>query len=212
MSDTIAGIRIPDSGVARAATDLVLAEDTDLLYHHSRRVFLWGSLKADALGLNPDPELSYVAAMFHDLGLTERYRHTDQRFELDGADFAKSFLIDHGYSIDEAQTAWLAIALHTTPGIAVRLAPEVALVTLGVEGDVLGLDLNLITDTAKTEVTTAHPRHAFKQRIQKAFYDGIKNRPDTTFGTMNDDVLAKFDPHFRRQDFTAIIDASAWSE
>ncbi|WKG03923.1 HD domain-containing protein [Mycolicibacterium sp. HK-90] len=212
MSDTIAGIGIPDSPVARAASDLVRAVDTDLLYHHSRRVFLWGSLKANALGLTPDPELSYIAAMFHDLGLTERYRRTDQRFELDGADIAKAFLIDHGYSIDEAQTAWLAIALHTTPGIAVRLAPEVALVTLGVEGDVLGLDLDLITDNAKLEVTTAHPRPNFKRRIQKAFYDGMKDRPDTTFGTMNDDVLARFDPHFRREDFTAIIDASPWSE
>ena len=212
MSDTIAGIRVPDSAVARAATDLVREVDTDLLYHHSRRVFLWGSLKAEALGLKPDPELSYVAAMFHDLGLTERYRRTDQRFELDGADIAKRFLIEHGYSTDEAQKAWLAIALHTTPGIAVRLHPEVALVTLGVEGDVLGLDLDLITEPAKAEVTRAHPRPDFKKRIQQAFYDGMKDRPDTTFGTKNDDVLAKFDPHFRREDFTAIIDGSSWSE
>lgn len=212
MTDIIAGIAVPDSHVARAATDLVRAVDTDLLYHHSRRVFLWGSLKAKALGLAPDPEISYVAAMFHDLGLTERYRRTDQRFELDGADIAKNFLIEHGYSETEAQNAWLAIALHTTPGIAVRLAPEVALVTLGVEGDVLGLDLNLISDGDKAEVTAVHPRPNFKKRIQQAFYDGMKDRPSTTFGTMNDDVLARFDPHFQREDFTAIIDGSSWPE
>lgn len=150
--------------------------------------------------------------MFHDLGLTERYRRIDQRFELDGADIAKNFLVEHGYSAAEAQNAWLAIALHTTPGIAVRLAPEVALVTLGVESDVLGLDLDLITDSDKTEVTAVHPRPDFKKRIQRAFYDGMKDRPDTTFGTMNDDVLARFDPHFQREDFTAIIDGSSWPE
>jgi hypothetical protein len=212
MTETIAGVTIPDSVVVKAATELVLDADDDLLFHHSRRVYLWGMLKSRRRGRSPDPELAYVGAMFHDLGLTPKYRTQHQRFEVDGADIAERFLLDHRYSPAEARKVWLSIALHTTPGIPGHLEPEVHLVTLGVETDVLGQQLYEITAEQRAAVTTAHPRPDFKNRIQRAFYDGMKDRPDTTFGTMNDDVLAHFSPDFRRKDFVDIIRQSAWLE
>ncbi|HXL62483.1 MAG TPA: HD domain-containing protein [Mycobacterium sp.] len=212
MTETIAGVAIPDTVVVKAATDLVLDADTELLFHHSRRVYLWGMLKSRRRGLSPDPELTYVGAMFHDLGLTPKYRTRHQRFEVDGADMARQFLLDQGYSSAEARMVWLSIALHTTPGIPEHLEPEVHLVTLGVETDVLGQQLNEITEEQRAAVTAAHPRPDFKNRIQHAFYEGMKDRPETTFGTMNDDVLAHFDPHFNREDFVNIIAQSGWPE
>ena len=212
MTEVIAGVAIPDTVVVKAATELVLDADDDLLFHHSRRVYLWGMLKSRRRGYSPDPELSYVGAMFHDLGLTPKYRTQHQRFEVDGADMAEQFLLDQGYSPAEARKVWLSIALHTTPGIPEHLEPEVHLVTLGVETDVLGQSLCEITAEQRAAVTAAHPRPDFKNRIQRAFYDGMKDRPDTTFGTMNDDVLAHFDPDFRRADFVNIITQSAWLE
>lgn len=212
MSETIAGVVIPDTAVVRAATELVLDADDDLLYHHSRRVFLWGMLKSRSRGLSPDPELSYVGAMFHDLGLTTKYRTRHQRFEIDGADKARAFVLDQGYSPSEVRMVWLSIALHTTPGIPEHLGPEVHLVTLGVETDVLGQQLDEIAEGQRAAVTASHPRPDFKNRIQHAFYDGMKDRPETTFGTMNDDVLAHFDPNFSREDFVSIITQSAWPE
>jgi HD superfamily phosphodiesterase len=212
MTETIAGVAIPDTVVVKAATELVLDADADLLFHHSRRVYLWGMLKSRRRGLSPDPELSYVGAMFHDLGLTPKYRTQHQRFEVDGADMARQFLLDQGYSAAEARMVWLSIALHTTPGIPEHLEPEVHLVTLGVETDVLGQQLTEITEEQRAAVTAAHPRPDFKNRIQHAFYEGMKDRPETTFGTMNDDVLAHFDPHFNREDFVDIIARSGWPE
>jgi hypothetical protein len=212
MTDVIAGVEIPDSPVVRAATELVREAADDLLFHHSRRVYLWGSLKGRYRGLEADPELLYVGAMFHDLGLTEGYRTTGRRFEIDGAETARTFLLDHGYSEADARQVWYAIALHTTPGVPEHLAPEIGLVTLGVEADVLGFDLDQITPEQIAEVTAAHPRPDFKNRILTAFYRGMKDRPDTTFGTMNDDVIAHFDPSFRRADFAGIILGSAWPE
>ncbi|WP_406347462.1 HD domain-containing protein [Streptomyces sp. NBC_00144] len=212
MTETIAGIAIPDTALAREATELVREAAGPLLFDHSRRVFLFGSLKGRRRGLTPDPELLYVGAMFHDLGLTERHRRTDQRFEVDGADLARDFLLEHDRSEAEARAVWLAIALHTTPGIPGHLDPEIALVTAGVETDVLGLDLDEITAEQIAAVTGAHHRPDFKQRILRAFTDGMKDRPDTTFGTMNDDVLAHFVPGFTRQDFVDIILNSAWPE
>ena len=217
MTETIAGIQIPDTELAGAAT-VVVREATDdplvgdSLFHHSRRVFLWGMLKSRARGIQVDPELAYVGGMFHDLGLTRRFRKPDQRFEIDGADAAFDFLRQHGRSEAEARDVWLAVALHTTPEVPLRLAPEVAVVTLGVETDVLGLDLEEISDEDKQAVVEAHPRPDFKRQILHAFYEGMADRPDTAFGTMNDDVLAHFDFRFRRQNFVEIIQNSAWPE
>ncbi|GAY07202.1 HD domain-containing protein [Pseudonocardia sp. N23] len=212
MPETIAGIGIPDTDLVRQATDLVRAAADDTLFHHSRRVFLWGSLKAAARGLEVDPQLAYVGALFHDLGLTDTYRTRDRRFEIDGAEVAQDFLLAHGASPAEARAVWLGIALHTTPEVPQYLTPEVTVVTLGVETDVLGLDLHEITDEQRAQVVAAHPRPDFKNRILRAFNDGMVDRPDTTFGTMNDDVLAHFDPSFRRTDFVEIIRNSAWPE
>ncbi len=79
-----------------------------------------------------DPELAYVGGLFHDLGgLTAKYRTTGQRFEVDGADVAFDFLKEHGRSEDDARNVWLAIALHTTPGLPEHLGPDVAVVSLG---------------------------------------------------------------------------------
>src|ERR1700688_138264 len=141
MTETIAGADIPDTELAREATELVRKDSTPLLFDHSRRVFLFATLKGRYRGLEADPELLYVGAMFHDLGLTERYRRTDQRFEVAGADLAREFLLAHGRSAAQARAVWLGIALHTTPGIPNHLEPETALVSVGGEGGVLGVEL-----------------------------------------------------------------------
>ncbi|HUQ54725.1 HD domain-containing protein [Lentzea sp.] len=212
MSEVIAGVVVPGTELVRAATSLVRKVADDTLFHHSRRVFLWGSLKAAARGLEVDPELAYVGGLFHDLGLTREYATGDRRFEIDGAEVAREFLLEHGRSEEDARTVWLAIALHTTPEVPEHLAPEVAAVALGVKTDVLGIGLDELTGQQRREVVAAHPRPDFKNRILKAFYDGMAHRPGTTYGTMNDDVLAHFDPSFRRQDFVEIIKSSPWPE
>jgi HD superfamily phosphodiesterase len=212
MTETVAGIRIPDSPLAVAATELVRESADELLFHHSRRVFLFGSLRGRADGIAADPELLYVGAMFHDLGLTRRYRRTDQRFEIDGADVARDFLLARGVGADEAQRVWTAIALHTTPEIPLHMAPEIALVTRGVELDVLGIGYDAISDDERAAVVAAHPRPDFKNRILAAFTDGIADRPETTFGNVKADVLEHFVPGFQRGDFVEVIKGSAWPE
>ena len=212
MTETIAGIQIPDSALAREATDLVRDAASPLLFDHSRRVYLFGSLRGRAQGLSFDPELLYVGAMFHDLGLTERYRRTDQRFEIDGADEARSFLRRHGISDDDADRVWTAIALHTTPEIPLHLSAEIALVTRGVELDVLGIGYDAVTGAERDAVTAAHPRPDFKNRILAAFTEGIQDRPATTFGNVKADVLEHFVPGFHRGDFVDVIKNSSWPE
>jgi HD superfamily phosphodiesterase len=212
-SSTLAGIVIPDTALVRDTTDFIREAENDLLFHHSRRVFFFGALQGVRRGLQPDLELLYVGAMFHDLGLTEQYRDSSTlRFEVDGANAARDFLMQRGVAETDARKVWLGIALHTTPGVPEFLDPEIALVTAGVETDVLGIGRAGLSPGEIQAVTTAHPRPDFKRRILQAFNDGFTKRPHTTFGTVNADVLAYYDDTFVRDDFVEIILNNSWPE
>jgi hypothetical protein len=215
MSNSIAGIELPDTPLVHDVTDYVRTQENDLLFDHSRRVFFFGALQGLRRGLRPDLELLYVGAMFHDIGLTEPYRSSNLRFEVDGANAAHDFLLQHGpYGRDEADArkVWLSIALHTTPGVPEFLEPEIALVTAGVETDVLGIGRDDLSPDQLAAVTAEHPRPDFKHQILRAFADGNKHRPRTTFGNVNADVLAHYDPSFVRDDFVEIILNNNWPE
>jgi hypothetical protein len=205
---TIAGIPIPDSSLAREATEFVEDVSTELLYDHSRRVFLWASLQGEQLGLDYDPELLYVGAMFHDIGLLEEHRSEHERFEIDGANAARAFLERHGLPEDRVMTVWESIALHTTPEVPRYKQPEVRLVTLGVEYDVLGLHFDELSPQQREAVLAAHPRTDFKAGIVEAFSAGIRDKPDTAFGTMNTDILEATVPEYVRPSFCAYIQNS----
>jgi hypothetical protein len=207
----IDGVRIPDSKMARELTQLVRDTETGLLFNHSTRVYFFGALTGNRRGLKFDPELLYVGAMFHDMGLTERYQTSQNRFEVDSANAAREFLRGYGIPEREVEAVWDAISLHTTPGIPEHKGAEVALLTSGVEMDVMGLAYEQFTEAQRNAVTAAYPRgNSFKKDIIGAFYHGMKHRPDSTFGTVNDDVLAYCDPSFKRADFCRIILQSLW--
>jgi hypothetical protein len=211
-ADSIAGVVIPDTPLVRAITAHIRDAEDDLLFNHSRRVFLFGVLQGRRRGLQPNLELLYAGAMFHDIGLTQRYRSSALRFEVDGANAARDFLLEHAVGDADAGKVWLGIALHTTPGVPEFLAPETALVTAGVETDVLGIGRDDLPPEAIAEVTAAHPRPDFKRQILAAFNDGMKHRPQTTFGTCNADVLERFDPTFARDNFVDTILGNSWPE
>jgi hypothetical protein len=205
-------VRIPDSKIAREVTQFIRDTEGDLLFHHSARVYCWGALAGRRTGLSFDPELLYTAAMFHDIGLTARYEDSRLRFEVDGANAARDFLHGHGVSESDIETVWNAVALHTTPGIPEFMRPEIALVQAGAGMDVAGRGYDQFTDAQREAVVAAFPREAdFKHGILDAFYQGMKHRPETTFGTFNDDVLAFKDPHFHRVDMCSVILGSRWN-
>src|SRR3984893_7967964 len=210
-SSTVVGVIIPDSKLAREITELVRDTEPPLLFHHSSRVYYWGALTGKRRGLRFDPELLYAGAMFHDMGLTRAHASAHQRFEVDGANAARDFLRSHGIPERDIETVWTAIALHTTPGIPQHMHPVIALLTAGVEMDVLGIAYSDFTEAEREVVVRVHPRPGrFKEEIIQAFYDGIHDKPETTFGTVNADVLADKDPSFRPENFCRVIRASAW--
>ena len=211
MSLKVEGVAIPDSKLARAITEVVRDTETPLLFNHSSRVYYFGALAGKHRGLKFDPELLYAGAMFHDMGLTRKHASAHERFEVDGANVARDFLRSHSIAEKDIETVWTAIALHTTPGIPPHMHPVIALLTAGVEMDVLGIAFSEFTEAERDAVVRAHPRpERFKEAIIQAFYDGIHPKPETTFGNVKADVLADKDPSFRAENFCRVIRASAW--
>jgi HD domain len=209
----IAGIRIPDSALARNITDFIRDTESEMLFRHSSRVYFWACLSGRREGLAFDPELLYAASMFHDIGITERYHDSPLRFEVDGANAARDFLRGHRIAEPDVEKVWLAIALHTTPGIPQHLQPEVALVQTGAGVDMAGRNHALFTEQERAAVVAAYPRGAqFATEVIDTFYAGLRQRPETTFGTFNDDFLACRDPNFIRGNLCCSILHSPWEQ
>ena len=210
-SQLITGIAPPDTTLVREATEFIRDTESSLLFNHSNRVFCFGSLAGQRQELKFDPELLYIGAMFHDIGLVPKYSSSNDRFEVDGANAARDFLQKHHLAQQDIDDVWTAIALHTTPGVPQYMHPVVALVTAGVELDVLGVGLTDLDEAKRNEILQRFPRtEHFKEDIIQAFYDGIKHKPETTFGNIKADVLVDKDSQFKRINFCSIIRGSAW--
>ncbi|HEY4456499.1 MAG TPA: HD domain-containing protein [Pseudonocardiaceae bacterium] len=210
MPEVIAGFTVPGTAAVAEATRLVQETTSPLIYQHSRRVFFFARMHAQRTGSQPDPELLYLAAMFHDVGLGTPFSEVAQRFEVDGADHGRRFLLAHGFSPSAAEIVWTAIALHTTPGIPGRMGPEIAAIHLGVLTDVVGFGLDALDADQVAEIVAAHPRGDFKNEFLRTYFDGLKHRLETTVGTVNSDVVSHFLPDFRPTTSVERIVGSAW--
>ena len=211
MKKTIAGIDIPDGAMARAATDQIRSSESALMFHHSLRAFLFGALTGYRENLQFDAERLYVAAMFHNVGLNAKYHRSPYRFEVDGANAARDFLRQHAVADCLVDEVWAAIALHTTPGIPEHMSPLVALTCAGVQMDIRGARYDEFTAQQCNEIVQAVPRESdFKKKIIEAYARGMEHRPETTFGTVNADVLDRCDPDYRRLNFCGLVLGSDW--
>jgi hypothetical protein len=210
--EDVSGIKLPDDKLAQDVATMVRDAEGDLLFQHSMRVYYWAALAGKRKGLDVDPELLFVAAMFHDFGLTAAYGESHLRYEVDGANAARDFLRSHGVSEADSQKVWLAIALHTTNGISPHLYPLAILLAEAANMDLVGAGYNEFTDAQRDAVEAVHPHPPqFADAFLQALYDSLKHRPETTQGTGLADVLAYKDPNFRRRDFSSLMLNSQWT-
>ena len=208
IRETIAGVAIPNSALALEATEFVRDVSTQLLFDHSRRVFLWASLQGEQLSLDYDAELLYVGTMFHDVGLLEGHRSEHERFEIDGANAARAFLERHGLPEEQVMTVWESIALHTTRQVPNYKQSEVRLVAAGVRYDLYGAPLDALTAEQRDAVLAAHPRTKFNSGMIEALAAGIHDKPETATGTMMTDVLEATLPGYVRPNFCELLKSS----
>jgi len=202
----------PDSELCRRATALVADLSPPFLFNHCARSFLF----ADAIGkrdrLAYDRELLYLSAMLHDLGLTDAYLDGNQRFELEGADRARAFLVEHGLAEGKADVVWDAIALNTSFGIALRKGPETALTHLGVTADFLGTRLADVGPERVAQIVEEYPRPAFISSCTNLLVDCARRKPQFVPGTFLELVAHSHAPDVRVPTFADLLAQSPWKE
>lgn len=211
MHKEVAGVRIPDSKLAREATELVRDVSSPLVYHHALRSYVFAELIGRARGLTYDSEVLYLGTVLHDLGLTERFEGA-LRFEVDGANAARDFLVQRGAPRQTVSRVWDAVALHTSVGIAEHKEPEVALTHLGISVDVVGNGAELVGHEHLAGVVAAFPRLAFKRDFVQVLCGVIQRKPHTTFGNFLSDVGQRHLPGFRPLDFCEALEGAPFTE
>ncbi|WAS90928.1 HD domain-containing protein [Nannocystis punicea] len=212
MSTLPSGLAIPDSRLAKEATELLREHASELLFNHSIRVYLFATEHGRQRKLRFDPELLYVAAAFHDFGLLRKYSSPDERFEVDGANAARQFLSAHDIPEEQVQTVWEAIALHTTPGIPRYLRPEIALLNSGVLLDVVGMGFDEFPAALREEIVARYPRKRFKEDFIKEYFAGFAHKPATTYGTVNAAVCERFIPGFKSPNAVDLVAGSPFPD
>ncbi len=211
MPKEIAGIRIPDTSLAIAATELVREVSSPALFNHVVRTYIFGEQVGRNLGMRYDTELVYIAALMHDLGLTPPFIGT-ARFEVDGADAAARFLAEHSVAADKIDLVWDAIALHSSNGIADRKQPEVALVHFGAAVDVVGAMPDQIPAEVVHQTLAAYPRLGFKKAFLEAIADVLRKKPETGFLTFMEGIGKRYIPEFQPPDVCEMILGAPYNE
>lgn len=141
-----------------------------------------------------DTEALLLAILLHDLGwsTTPSLLTTTARFEVDGANAARDFFLSHSTTQDKArvQLVWDAIALHTTPSIALHKEREVALAAMGIAADFSGAYFSLppgpsdklgglITVNEHREIVRAFPREGFQKALVGIMCGLCRDKPAT---------------------------------
>ena len=192
---------VPDTKMTREATGLLREFSTPVLINHSHRVFFWANEMGRQTGQKFDVELVFICAAFHDFGLLKKFSSATDRFEVDGANAVRQFLEHHGVPNARIQTAWDAISLHTTPGIAAYKPLEVELLYNGVALDSLGVGYETFPEDVRNKVVGQFPRANFKKEISEAFFNGFGYKPQTTEYTCNEDICSHFIRNYQRRNF-----------
>jgi hypothetical protein len=212
MSTLTSSIVVPDSLLAQDATDILREHSTDLLVNHSIRVYLFAAEQGRQQELRFDPELLYVASAFHDLGLIRKFSSQNERFEVDGANAARQFLIAHNVPEEQAQTVWEAIALHTTRGVTQYMRSEVALLNSGVGLDALGTGFEQFPSELRDTIIARYPREHFKEGMVQAVFGGVAHKPSTTYGTVWAGIPERFIPGYKTPNVCDLIAASPFPD
>jgi HD domain len=162
----------PDSRLAREAEELCEEASPPFLAAHCRRTYLWGRLLGELDGIRYDDELFYVAALLHDLGLTERYAaHVPSAacFSLHGAAVARDVVVRHGRTADVARRAAEAILFHLNVDVPLARGPEAHLLARGTACDVTGAGLDAVAPGIRAAVIEQEPRRELKRELVRVW-------------------------------------------
>lgn len=188
---TIAGVLIPDTPVIAKAIEHARTHCESYLFNHVMRSWLFAARLGQLRGGPHDGEIVALGTLLHDITLNDQFAGP-RRFEVEGADLARSFAKEAGFSDHRVQLLWDSVALNSTPSIGLYKEPEVALCTAGICLDVVGLQYDLLTRSEIGAIVDAFPRLGMKQRMTRCFCHIAKTQPETTYDNFVRDFGERF--------------------
>src|SRR4029077_13325929 len=153
----IAGVSVSDTPLVTAVVEYAQRLSEPYLFNHAMRSWLFAEAMGRIKGINYDREVVAIGTVLHDIGLTTSVSGPN-RFEVNGADAALSFIRGKGLSDRRAQLIWDLVALNSTPSLALHKEPEVAVGTMGIGLDYGGFGIEAIPTADVERVLSAFPR------------------------------------------------------
>jgi hypothetical protein len=193
----LAGVAVPDTPLVAKTIEYAREHSEPYLFNHVMRSWLFALILAQLKQSTYDSEVLAVATILHDLGLAKAFSGP-LRFEVEGANSARSFARNAGIDDRRAQLIWDAVALNSTPSIGLHKEGEVALCTAGIGLDWGGLGYELLPESQVKSIVEAFPRLDMKQRFTRAVYAIVQTRPDTTYDNFAGDFGERFVPGYKR--------------
>lgn len=213
-------LSLPQTELAGKVSELIAAHLAPFVRNHSLRGFLFGRALAEQQGMRPgvdyDEETMYLICALHDIGLAE-IANGDQKFEVDGADYAARFLEDNGVTDARVDTIWDAIAAHTagftdSPVWRRRRPPETWIAVEGIGLDVGGAPTDLPPGFADL-VHTAYPRLGGSRALGDAIETQALAKPQKALpGSLAGVLLQQRHPDLPSMTWEQILNQSSWAD
>ena len=189
----LAGVSVPDTPLITRAIDFARERSEPYLFNHSMRSWLFAALLSQRKQTAHDGEVLAVTTILHDVGLAEGF-DGPLRFEVEGANAARTFARNEGMDDRRAQLIWDGVALNSTPSIALYKEAEIALATMGIGLDWGGWGYEALTETQVAAIVEAFPRLEMKQKFTRAVCGVVETRPATTYDNFARDFGERFVP------------------
>ena len=192
----IAGVSVPDGPLISAAIDYAQRLSEPYLFNHAMRSWLFAEAIGRTKGIDYDHEVVAIGTILHDIGLTAGVSGPN-RFEVNGADAARSFLAGRGLSDRRAQLVWDLVALNSTPSLALHKEPEVAVGTMGIGLDYGGFGLDALEAGDLGRILSEFPRLRMKDRFSETCCRLVTERPETSHDNFLRDFGERFVPGYK---------------
>jgi hypothetical protein len=195
-TQVIAGVHVTDTPLISAVIEYARGLSEPYLFNHAMRSWLFAEAIGRIKGMEYDREVVAIGTILHDIGLTASLSGPN-RFEVNGADAAVSFVKGHGFSDRRVQLIWDLVALNSTPSIALHKEPEVALGTMGIGLDYGGFGVQALAADDLERILTAFPRMKMKQRFAETCCRLVTAKPETSYDNFLRDFGDRFVPGYK---------------
>ena len=191
----IAGVSVPDDSLITAVIEHAQRLSEPYLFNHAMRSWLFAETIGRVKGIDYH-EVVAIGTILHDLGLTAHVSGPN-RFEVNGADAALSFIKGAGLSDRRAQLIWDLVALNSTPSLALHKEPEVAVGTMGIGLDFGGFGVEALPPGDLERILSAYPRLKMKQRFADTCCRLVTEKPETSYDNFLRDFGERFAPGYK---------------